>query len=100
MNALKNLTLKLDDTRTDDQHILELAAGLHHFDFLKSLTLSFSGNPLTLKGVSNVLTGVSKLPRLTLLHVNVRRVQSLAHQKAELNNLVSTLRVANLLVHH
>lgn len=100
MNALKQLTLKLDDTRTDDQHIFELAKGLHGFNFLKQLTISLSGNPLTLKGTASLLTEVSKLPRLTHLHVNLRRVNALIASKDQLNAITSTLRVANLAVHH
>lgn len=100
MNALKSLTLKLDDTRTEDLHLFELAQGLHPFDFLKHLTVSLSGNPLTLKGAANLLTEVSKLPRLASLHVNLRRINDLVACKDDLKNITQTLRVASLTVHH
>lgn len=100
MNALKTLTLKLDDTRLDEKHLDELTSGLNSFDFLKELTISVSGNPLTLKSVARLLTGVSKLPRLTHLHANLRRIHALLTNKDELKNLISTLRVANLAIHN
>lgn len=98
MTALKHLTLKLDDTRADDQHIKDLFVGLHQFDFLKSLNLSLGGNPLTLPSVSSLLISVSKLPRLTKLHVSLRRIASLLTNKSTIDSIVSSLRVADVSV--
>jgi hypothetical protein len=99
MNALKNLTLKIDDVNTDDHLLKDLCSGLLKFEFLKDLELSVSGNPLTMVGVTGLLTEVSKLPRLQSLHCNLRRISSIAHKRDQVQELASSLRVAKLAVH-
>lgn len=99
MNALKHLGLKLDDLKVDDQVAKILAGQLLTFDFLKSLDLSLSGNPMTTNGVTNLLNEVSRLPRLQDFHCNLRRIKAILPHKNDISKLINSLRIVNTAIH-